>query len=462
MPINPKTGQLTNGTTNNPMTGQRYGAAPIDPMTGQMIPSDQPNTGGPIGGTVQNKKSNESRFLHDLMGGGAFVTAINYRSQRALIAQGPTRNPLLRKFKMSNMMDKSLHSSIHTGGVIRSGWEETKRDQLTRFNPFNWRKAPSMMAFDPNTAKKEYQASNWVLKHTGISKTAFAQKTGMVDAKGEMRHLIDPHFLSRMSAAGSFDKAAKKKRLGNRELTKAERRDLGEYLSHSNNDLYKRMLFTGELDDGSLTLRDAGAITRMGMSNALTGRMSAFSQGILNPGAIEEGSSLLHTPFASAYNKGEAYGELGDVFKSEGMAGLRNIAGKKADQLMFEGLGRGAAEKFAGKGAMELMAKTGLKIGADIGAQFIPGVDVALDVYLAYSLAKGAFSLAGKLVTGTASAAAQSFVGGAFKPQFGGGYHDTLAASTSRSRGVQAIQNSRLNARSVLGNEAGSIHQHFS
>lgn len=40
-------------------------------------------------------------------------------------------------------------------------------------------------------------------------------------------------------------------------------------------------------------------------------------------------------------------------------------------------------------------------------------------------------------------------------------FQDTEATMTSRARGVQAIQNSRLNARSILGNEAGSMAAHF-
>jgi hypothetical protein len=44
---------------------------------------------------------------------------------------------------------------------------------------------------------------------------------------------------------------------------------------------------------------------------------------------------------------------------------------------------------------------------------------------------------------------------------FGMGYNDTEAAATSRARGVMAIQNSRLNARSMLGSEAGMMAAHF-
>lgn len=45
-----------------------------------------------------------------------------------------------------------------------------------------------------------------------------------------------------------------------------------------------------------------------------------------------------------------------------------------------------------------------------------------------------------------------------YNPNFGGRYQDTEVAATMRQRGVAAIQNSRMNARSVLGSEARSLH----
>ncbi len=42
-----------------------------------------------------------------------------------------------------------------------------------------------------------------------------------------------------------------------------------------------------------------------------------------------------------------------------------------------------------------------------------------------------------------------------------GVYKDNAVAATSRQRGVMAIQSSRLNARSVLGNEAAAMSRHF-
>jgi hypothetical protein len=60
-----------------------------------------------------------------------------------------------------------------------------------------------------------------------------------------------------------------------------------------------------------------------------------------------------------------------------------------------------------------------------------------------------------------AKEAVKSMQGSMRKPLFGMGYQDNEVAATSRSRGVMAIQNSRLNARSMLGAEAGMMAAHF-
>lgn len=48
-----------------------------------------------------------------------------------------------------------------------------------------------------------------------------------------------------------------------------------------------------------------------------------------------------------------------------------------------------------------------------------------------------------------------------YQGNFGGNFRDTQAGYTMRQRGVQAIQQSQLNARSVLGSEARTYHTSF-
>lgn len=48
-----------------------------------------------------------------------------------------------------------------------------------------------------------------------------------------------------------------------------------------------------------------------------------------------------------------------------------------------------------------------------------------------------------------------------YRPGFGGNFTDTQQAYTMRQRGVQAMQASKMNARSVLGSEARTFHTSF-
>lgn len=110
--------------------------------------------------------------------------------------------------------------------------------------------------------------------------------------------------------------------------------------------------------------------------------------------------------------------------------------------------------------ASESVAKRGLAMGAKYAGMAIPGVNLIATAALVYDLGK----MAGEVVKSginLARDAGKSLQGTIAKPLFGMGYRDTEAAATSRSRGVMAIQNSRLNMRSLLGNEASMMASYY-
>jgi hypothetical protein len=114
------------------------------------------------------------------------------------------------------------------------------------------------------------------------------------------------------------------------------------------------------------------------------------------------------------------------------------------------------------------MQKGGLKIGARLalaaGANAVPVVGQVVSAALLASLVMDVGQLgvaAFKSGVDFAKEGVQSYRGQINKGVMGMGYRDNTVAATSRARGVQAIQNSRLNARSVLGSEAGAMHAHF-
>jgi hypothetical protein len=90
----------------------------------------------------------------------------------------------------------------------------------------------------------------------------------------------------------------------------------------------------------------------------------------------------------------------------------------------------------------------------------MPGLNVIGTASVVYDLTK--LAATGVVAAGNfAKEAVKSMQGSIRKPLFGMGYKDNEVAATSRARGVMAIQNSRLNARSTLGSEASMMASHF-
>lgn len=142
--------------------------------------------------------------------------------------------------------------------------------------------------------------------------------------------------------------------------------------------------------------------------------------------------------------------------------GQKQIAGKVGLEAAHHVLENGAFKTLGRKGVMEAFGtKAGAKVlGARAAAFAIPGLNVIATAALVYDLGK----MAGEVVKSginLAKDAGKSLQGDINKPLFGMGYKDTEAAATSRSRGVMAIQNSRLNARSMLGSEGAMMAAHY-
>ncbi len=142
--------------------------------------------------------------------------------------------------------------------------------------------------------------------------------------------------------------------------------------------------------------------------------------------------------------------------------GQQGIAGKVGLEGAQEVLEKGVFKTLGRAGAMEAMgSKAGMKVlGARAAALAIPGLNVVATAALVYDLGR----MAGEVVKSginLAKDANKSLQGDITKPLFGMGYKDTEAAATSRSRGVMAIQNSRLNARSMLGSEGAMMAAHY-
>jgi hypothetical protein len=137
-------------------------------------------------------------------------------------------------------------------------------------------------------------------------------------------------------------------------------------------------------------------------------------------------------------------------------------AGLMAGQEMLE---QGLLKTYGVRGAAQIArygGKEGAKlVGTRVGVAALGFANPILTAAAVYDISK----MAATAVIGGgarfARDAMKSMQGSINKPAFGMGYVDNEVAATSRARGVAAIQNSRLNARSALGSEAGMMASHF-
>lgn len=125
----------------------------------------------------------------------------------------------------------------------------------------------------------------------------------------------------------------------------------------------------------------------------------------------------------------------------------------------FKMLGMSAKYMRAG-GATSVGLKVGSMGAMKAAAPLLAPLNVLATGQLIYDLGKGVGKIASSGVN-FAKDALKSMQGTINKPIFGTGFKDNEVAATSRSRGVMAIQNSRLNARSLLGSEAAMLAAHF-
>jgi hypothetical protein len=178
-----------------------------------------------------------------------------------------------------------------------------------------------------------------------------------------------------------------------------------------------------------------------------------------------ERQSYMSSALASARFKDVRYaGQAAGYFQQAQAARMGTSAAS--------GIGMGADSGYVGKGAAtasrhlagngprgaQILARTVGSRGAALGLRGVPYLGQAL---LVHDITKGIGTLAGRGVR-LGIEGVKSAQGDLVKPgPMNMGYVDNSVAATSRQRGVMAISNSRLNARSFLGQEASYVHQNF-
>lgn len=181
------------------------------------------------------------------------------------------------------------------------------------------------------------------------------------------------------------------------------------------------------------------------IGRSVAGRTGAELSGTLQGGLLNTITSKYSGQAAGFIRGAEMYGKPGyQAFAAEANNPYVRRGVESAAKFMAE-RGGSIGGKFLASGAISGAARAAGPIGwillakdlATMGGKLAgAGMNLAID--------------AGKSVQGSIS-----------KPTFGMGFKDNTVTATSRQRGVMAIQNSRLNMRSVLGSEAAFMHARF-
>lgn len=170
--------------------------------------------------------------------------------------------------------------------------------------------------------------------------------------------------------------------------------------------------------------------------------------GLFRTGAARSAKAL-----EMGFGKDWAAKTAGKITMKEGAAAIRGAAGKAAEGAAARGIEGFAAKKLAMAGGAEVAAGLGLRAAA----MYVPYLNIAVAAWTAYDLAKALVPRIPTMLAETYT----SYTGWNNKAMFGAGFKMNEAGMTSRSRGVMAIQNSRLNARSILGSEAGGMAAYY-
>jgi hypothetical protein len=207
---------------------------------------------------------------------------------------------------------------------------------------------------------------------------------------------------------------------------------------------------------GGAEMRTMGAVGRtvgFGVENIA---MNETAEKIIRPlaGALEKNPALM--------NRAVGRGITGSTHLASSLAPeiVSARSGLAATQIVDQGIIKSLGVKGAAQAAKAGGARVGLAIAGEAALAAIPGVNLIFAADLAFQLAKLA-GLGVKAGINFAKDGVKSMEGTMNNGVFGNGYKDNEVAATSRGRGVMAIQNSRLNARSLLGSEGSMMHAHF-
>lgn len=197
-----------------------------------------------------------------------------------------------------------------------------------------------------------------------------------------------------------------------------------------------------------------------------TAGMKAFGIGQIQ---MTETAEKIIRPLAGAFEKNAALynralsRNLGTMGSHLAPSMAEGVVGHRMGLMATEVVEKGIIKSLGTRGALQAVkaggARVGLAVAGEAALAAIPGVNLIFAADMAYQLGKlGGMAVKGAINLGKD---AMKSMQGSMRGGMFGTYKDNETAATSRARGVMAIQNSRLNARSMLGNEGAMMAAHF-
>ena len=441
MPLNPLTGQFedyVDPQANEPLAMRMMGAAP---------------------GISASLGMSSRRGANTLMRGGYFDDASRRATRRASyqVFQNGSLEPTQATRKSFLFGSRRFADDAAARGSGKMAFAKTSRVNNAFYRPRNLSRFHSLSVFGASEGSSLY---TYAQGHRLFNKT---EKFGM----GALRNAAGVGAGEAAFGPGLFAAVSAGRRMDLRGVGNVD--DFGlriQRLATMNNPAMLESKLTtipmlasmnnvtpSVYDKAMLSLRAGGTEARGVAGNLLASSMAGKgtqylggyfrgAQGFARAGGLSE-----------AAEKGalRAVSHLDEAFAKIGI--------KTSAQTALEG---GVLKNLTGKQILKTIGTSGgaKVLGARAAAMAIPGLQFVAAASFVYDLGK----MAGEVVKSginLARDANKSLQGSINKPMFGMGYKDTEAAATSRARGVMAIQNSRLNARSVLGSEAAMMASHF-
>lgn len=353
---------------------------------------------------------------------------------------------------------------VNWRGIPFEAGDYAKRTHQSFFNPYSWGRYPHVEMYSAN-----YYAwgkpSNFVGGAT--ARGAEAAVKGPITPFGTAQFinaahrtftgvetpLITPGYSGILTSTGSMGKG-----FGTKSATVAlregEASNIMEFLRQGR----ARPYIADILTESSTTV-DRKLLTQAMLASgegSVTGTMGGFISGSMAGGGEMNPTvaKFATEHFTKGFNVAAKWSD--DV-----AGGVKTAYGRAVGELGAEGVGNLAKGKILGS---VLGKSAALKLGSMAPAASAVAGPIGM-VMFAYDMAKLVTGIYMNTVVKPAlnltRDAMHSYMGTAAKPVMGMGFRDTEATATMRQRGVMAIQNSRLNARSMLGNEAGMAYSHF-